>query len=86
MVEDPGAAVQANDDPDHSAITAINFGGLPFFLLADAWPVSRRTEPGDRRPAWASVERLTIVMEVMFAGSAKVERKFALDVVEACAA
>ncbi|MFO1085570.1 MAG: MBL fold metallo-hydrolase [Reyranellaceae bacterium] len=58
-----------------------HFGGLPFFLL-DAQLVSRRTEPLVIAGPPGLAERLTIVMEAMFAGSTKVERKFAQDVVE----
>jgi ribonuclease BN (tRNA processing enzyme) len=58
-----------------------HFGGLPFFLL-DAQLVSRRTEPLLIAGPPGLTERLATVMEAMFAGSTKVERKFALDVLE----
>ena len=53
-----------------------HFAGLPFFLL-DAQLVSRRTAPLTLAGPPGFSERLTIVMEAMFAGSTKVERKFA---------
>jgi ribonuclease BN (tRNA processing enzyme) len=58
-----------------------HFGGLPFFLL-DAQLVSRRTEPLLIAGPPGLAERLTTVMEAMFAGSTKVERKFGLGVLE----
>jgi len=58
-----------------------HFAGLPFFLL-DAQLVSRRTAPLLLAGPPGFGERLTIVMEAMFAGSTKVERKFALEVRE----
>ena len=58
-----------------------HFGGLPFFLL-DAQLVSRRTEPLLIAGPPCLTDRLTIVMEAMFAGSTKVERKFSLGVLE----
>ena len=54
-----------------------HFAGLPFFLL-DAQLVSRRTAPLTLAGPPGFEERLMIVMEAMFAGSTKVERKFAL--------
>lgn len=58
-----------------------HFGGLPFFLL-DAQLVSRRTAPLILAGPPGFQERLMIVMEAMFAGSTKVERKFALEIRE----
>ncbi len=58
-----------------------HFGGLPFFLL-DARLVSRRTSPLVLAGPPGFRERLMIVMEAMFAGSTKVERKFALEIRE----
>ena len=58
-----------------------HFGGLPFFLL-DAQLVSRRTAPLTLAGPPGFRERLEIVMEAMFAGSTKVERRFALEVRE----
>ena len=58
-----------------------HFGGLPFFLL-DAQLVSRRTAPLILAGPPGFRERLMIVMEAMFAGSTKVERKFALEIRE----
>jgi len=74
---------------DPNAITTIfishlhgdHFGGLPFFIL-DAQLVSRR----DRRLTIAGPpglrERLKAAMEVFFPGSAAIERKFAIDIIE----
>jgi ribonuclease BN (tRNA processing enzyme) len=58
-----------------------HFAGLPFFLL-DAQLVSRRTAPLVLAGPPGFRERLDIVMEAMFAGSTKVERRFALEVRE----
>jgi ribonuclease BN (tRNA processing enzyme) len=58
-----------------------HFAGLPFFLL-DAQLVSRRTAPLTLAGPPGFRERLDIVMEAMFAGSTKVERRFALEVRE----
>jgi ribonuclease BN (tRNA processing enzyme) len=58
-----------------------HFGGLPFFLL-DAQLVSRRTAPLLLAGPPGFGERLTTVMEAMFTGSTKVERKFALAIRE----
>lgn len=58
-----------------------HFGGLPFFLL-DAQLVSRRTAPLVLTGPPGFRERLDILMEAMFAGSTKAERKFSLDVRE----
>jgi ribonuclease BN (tRNA processing enzyme) len=58
-----------------------HFAGLPFLLL-DAQLVSRRTAPLLLAGPPGFRERLDIVMEAMFAGSTKVERRFALEVRE----
>jgi ribonuclease BN (tRNA processing enzyme) len=58
-----------------------HFAGLPFLLL-DAQLVSRRTAPLMLAGPPGFRERLDIVMEAMFAGSTKVERRFALEVRE----
>jgi ribonuclease BN (tRNA processing enzyme) len=58
-----------------------HFAGLPFLLL-DAQLVSRRTAPLTLAGPPGFRERLDIVMEAMFAGSTKVERRFALEVRE----
>jgi ribonuclease BN (tRNA processing enzyme) len=58
-----------------------HFGGLPFFLL-DAQLISRRTAPLLFVGPPGLRERLMIIMEAMFAGSTKVERKFTLEVRE----
>ena len=58
-----------------------HFGGLPFFLL-DAQLISRRTAPLTFAGPPGFRERLMIVMEAMFTGSTKVERKFTLDIRE----
>jgi ribonuclease BN (tRNA processing enzyme) len=58
-----------------------HFGGLPFFLL-DAQLVSRRTAPLVVAGPPGLARRLEMAMETFFPGSAKVERRFALDVRE----
>ena len=58
-----------------------HFGGLPFFLL-DAQLVSRRSAPLVLTGPPGFRERLDIAMEAMFAGSTKVERRFALEIHE----
>jgi ribonuclease BN (tRNA processing enzyme) len=58
-----------------------HFAGLPFFLL-DAQLVSRRTAPLTLCGPPGFRERLEIVSEAMFAGSTKVERKFATEIRE----
>lgn len=58
-----------------------HFAGLPFFLL-DAQLVSRRTAPLVLAGPPGLRERLMTIMEAMFAGSTKVERKFALEIRE----
>jgi ribonuclease BN (tRNA processing enzyme) len=58
-----------------------HFAGLPFLLL-DAQLVSRRSAPLTLAGPPGFRERLDIVMEAMFAGSTKVERRFALEVRE----
>jgi ribonuclease BN (tRNA processing enzyme) len=58
-----------------------HFGGVPFFLL-DAQLISRRTAPLLLAGPPGFGERLNIVMEAMFTGSTKVERKFVTEVRE----
>jgi ribonuclease BN (tRNA processing enzyme) len=58
-----------------------HFGGLPFFLL-DAQLVSRRTAPLLLTGPPGFRDRLMIAMEAFFAGSTKVERKYALEIRE----
>ncbi|MCJ2077611.1 MBL fold metallo-hydrolase [Methylobacterium sp. E-016] len=58
-----------------------HFGGLPFLIL-DAQLVSRRTTPLTIVGPPGLRGRLPALMEAMFPGSSKVERKFALQVVE----
>ena len=58
-----------------------HFGGLPFFLL-DAQLVSRRTAPLTLAGPPGFEARLMTIMEAMFAGSTKVERKFTLTIRE----
>lgn len=58
-----------------------HFGGLPFLIL-DAQLVSRRTAPLSIAGPPGLRERLTALMEAMFPGSSKVERKFALHLQE----
>jgi ribonuclease BN (tRNA processing enzyme) len=74
---------------DPNAISAIlvthlhgdHFGGLPFFLL-DAQLVSRRTAPLLLTGPPGFRDRLMIAMEAFFAGSTKVERRYALEIRE----
>jgi ribonuclease BN (tRNA processing enzyme) len=58
-----------------------HFAGLPFLLL-DAQFVSRRTTPLTIVGPTGSQRRLHDLMEAMFPGSAKVERRFPVQVVE----
>jgi ribonuclease BN (tRNA processing enzyme) len=58
-----------------------HFGGLPFFLL-DAQLVSKRIAPLTIAGPPGLEERLMRAMEVLFAGSSKVEPKFDLQLVE----
>ena len=58
-----------------------HFGGIPFFLL-DAQLISRRTTPLTLAGPPGFRERLMTVMEAMFAGSTKIERKHVLDIRE----
>jgi ribonuclease BN (tRNA processing enzyme) len=74
-------------DPNRIATIAIShlhgdhFGGLPFFLL-DAQLVSRRTAPLTLAGPPGLADRLMSLMEAMFPNSTRVERKFALHLVE----
>jgi ribonuclease BN (tRNA processing enzyme) len=58
-----------------------HFGGLPFLIL-DAQLVSRRTTPLTIAGPPGLRERLPALMEAMFPGSSKVERKFAVHLIE----
>jgi ribonuclease BN (tRNA processing enzyme) len=58
-----------------------HFGGLPFFLL-DAQLVSRRPAPLTIAGPPGLGERLRTTMEALFPGSAAIERKFTLDLLE----
>jgi ribonuclease BN (tRNA processing enzyme) len=58
-----------------------HFGGLPFFLL-DAQLVSRRIAPLTLAGPPGFEARLLTIMEAMFAGSTKVERKFTTTIRE----
>jgi ribonuclease BN (tRNA processing enzyme) len=74
---------------DPNAISAIlvthlhgdHFGGLPFFLL-DAQLVSRRTAPLVLTGPPGFRDRLMTAMETFFAGSTRVERRYALEIRE----
>ena len=55
-----------------------HFGGLPFFIL-DAQLVSRRVEPLTIVGPPGMRQRLAEAMEVLFPGSSRVERKFAIE-------
>jgi ribonuclease BN (tRNA processing enzyme) len=58
-----------------------HFAGLTFFLL-DAQLISRRTTPLTLAGPPGFRDRLMTVMEAMFAGSTKIERKHELDIRE----
>lgn len=58
-----------------------HFGGLPFFIL-DAQLVSKRTRPLVIAGPMGLPARLAALMEAMFPGSSKVERKFPIELVE----
>jgi len=58
-----------------------HFAGLPFFLL-DAQLISRRASPLLIAGPPGLRERLAIVMEAMFAGSTKIQQKYAYEVRE----
>lgn len=58
-----------------------HFGGLPFFLL-DAQLVSKRTAPLTLAGPPGFEERLKAAMEILFAGSSKVEPHFDVRFVE----
>jgi ribonuclease BN (tRNA processing enzyme) len=58
-----------------------HFGGLPFFLL-DAQLVSKRTEPLTLVGPPGFEKRLLEAMEILFAGSSKVEPNFEIRFVE----
>ena len=58
-----------------------HFGGIPFFLL-DAQLISRRTAPLTLAGPPGFEERLMTVMEAMFAGSTKIERKYPFTIRE----
>jgi ribonuclease BN (tRNA processing enzyme) len=58
-----------------------HFGGLPFLLL-DAQLVSRRSAPLTIAGPPGLAERLGITMEALFPGSAAIERRFPLELIE----
>jgi ribonuclease BN (tRNA processing enzyme) len=58
-----------------------HFGGLPFLIL-DGQLVSRREAPLTIAGPAGLKDRLEAAMEVFFPGSSKIERKFAVEVVE----
>lgn len=58
-----------------------HFGGVPFLVL-DAQLVSRRQRPLVVAGPPGTGERVRAAMEVLFPGSARVERAFALDLVD----
>jgi ribonuclease BN (tRNA processing enzyme) len=60
---------------------ADHFGGLPFFIL-DAQLVSRRTGPLAIVGPRGTTARLHALMEACFPGSANVDRKFSVEVIE----
>jgi ribonuclease BN (tRNA processing enzyme) len=58
-----------------------HFGGLPFFIL-DAQLVSRRTRRLIIAGPHGLGARLDALMEAQFPGSSKIERKFAIELIE----
>jgi len=76
-------------DVDPNAVSTVlvshlhgdHFGGLPFFLL-DAQLVSRRTVPLTLAGPPGFEARLMTVMEAMFAGSTKIERRYPFTIRE----
>ena len=58
-----------------------HFGGLPFLIL-DAQFVSRRATPLTIVGPQGLRERLTDLMEAMFPGSSKIERRFSVHLIE----
>lgn len=58
-----------------------HFGGLPFFLL-DALFASRRKAPLTIAGPPGLEERLMLAMEILFAGSSKIDHGFDLELVE----
>ncbi len=58
-----------------------HFGGLPFLIL-DAQLVSRRAAPLTIAGPPGTRERLFAAMEVLFPGSSRIERQFAVEIVE----
>lgn len=64
-----------------SHLHADHFGGLPYFIL-DAQLVSRRTRPLAIAGPPGLKSRLTDLMEACFPGSAKVDRKFSIEIIE----
>ena len=58
-----------------------HFGGLPFFVL-DAQLISRRTRPLVVAGPPGLESRIRDAMELLFPGSSRVEREFALEFVE----
>jgi ribonuclease BN (tRNA processing enzyme) len=69
-----GAIILSHLHGDH-------FGGLPFFIL-DAQLVSRRTCPLVIAGPQGLRHRLDGLMEAMFPGSSRVERKFPIELIE----
>src|ERR1700674_2693314 len=58
-----------------------HFGGLPFFIL-DAKLISKRTAPLFIAGPRGFAARLDTLMEALFPGSSKVERKFPIELPE----
>ncbi|MFQ5840133.1 MAG: MBL fold metallo-hydrolase [Candidatus Methylomirabilales bacterium] len=58
-----------------------HFGGLPFFIL-DAQFISKRPHPLLIAGPPGTQKRVPELMEVMFPGSTRVERKFSVDLIE----
>lgn len=58
-----------------------HFGGIPFFLL-DAQLISKRTKPLLIAGPVGTRQKVLMLMELMFLGSSKVQRKFPVDIIE----
>lgn len=74
---------------DPNSITAVilshlhgdHYGGLPFFIL-EAQHVSKRRDPLLIAGPAGTAARVEAAMEVLFPGSSRVERAFAMEVIE----
>lgn len=58
-----------------------HFGGIPFFIL-DGQLISKRTKPLVIAGPAGTAKKLNLLMETMFPGSATVQRKFPVEILE----